>query len=102
MAVGPEQVQELKFVANSFEPFVIATVRQQVVGELTSIEHGSQLEVLEPFVEVPIIVTAVGPTIVEQTAIELDMDCRRELELVVIVGVVAITTAGNNIAVALS
>jgi len=106
VAVGPEQVQELK-LADSFEPFVIATGWQQVVEEPTSIEHGSQLEVLdfEPFAGVPIIVTAVGPTIVvEQTdyigfVVE---DSRLELELVVIVGVVAITTVGSNIAVALS
>ena len=64
-----------------FEPFRFGPVRRQIVEEFVSIQHGSRLEVLEPFVGV----TAVGPIVVEQTVIvAIKEDSTRELELVVV------------------
>jgi hypothetical protein len=100
VAVGPEQVQEPKFVVTKFEPFGFATVRRQAVEELVSIEHESQLEAIEPFVGPSIIVT-VAPIVVGQTVIVATIeDSRRGLELVG----VAITTkvVVSNIVVELS
>lgn len=100
VAVGPEQVQEPKFVVTKFEPFGFATVRRQAVEELVGIEHESQLEAIEPFVGPSIIVTAVASIVVGQTVIVATIeDSRRGLELV---GVAITTEVISNIVVALS
>lgn len=100
VAVGPEQVQEPKFVVTKFEPFGFATVRQHSAEELVSIGHESQLEAIEPFVGPSYFVTAVAPIVVGQTVIVATIeDSRRGLELV---GVAITTEVVSNIAVALS
>lgn len=96
VAVGPEQVQEPKFVVTKFEPFGFATVRQQAVEEIASILYESQLVAIEPFVGPSII--AVAPIVVGQTVMVATIEDSR-LELV---GIAITTEVIGNIVVALS